>query len=98
MTFRFFHIAKPKQFEYKPRFYDPVVEERRERERRIREELGMTGEPAQGQRRTMVIRGQFRKSGFRRGATTEEARRKSNRRLLVLILLLAALFYFLLYR
>lgn len=40
----FFKVTKPKQFAYNPRYYNPLKEEREERNRQIREELGIKNE------------------------------------------------------
>ena len=37
---RFFKVNEPKRFDYKPLYWDPAKEEREDRNRRIRAELG----------------------------------------------------------
>lgn len=98
MIGRFFHLPSSKRFNITPRFYDPDKEEREERERRIKEELGIFEEKKNdGKPYRPNIRGQFRtmQQGFSK--TTEQARRKSNTRLIVLILLLSLIFYLFFY-
>jgi len=98
MIGRFFHLPSSKRFNINPRFYDPDKEERNERERRIKEDMGIFEEKKDnGKPYRPNIRGQFRtiQPGFSK--TTEQARRKSNTRLIVLILLLSLVFYLFFY-
>lgn len=37
----FFKVNQPKKFNYNPRYYNPMKEEREERNRQIREEMGI---------------------------------------------------------
>jgi hypothetical protein len=98
MIGRFFHLPSSKKFNITPRFYDPDKEEREERERRIKEEMGIFEEKKDdGKPYRPNIKGQFRtmQSGFSK--TSEQARRKSNTRLVVLIVLLTLIFYLFFY-
>lgn len=101
MAMNFFKLSKPRKFDFKPRYYDPVKEEQLEREIRIREELGMVevkpGEVDPATYRAH-IKGQFRKVMKRDSRTTAEARRQSNRRLFIIMAILMLIFYFLFYR
>jgi len=98
MIGKFFSLPKAKQFRYEPRFYDPAKEELAERERRIKEELGIIDDSDPRARYVARIKGQFRKSAGKESKLTEGARRSSNRRLWILIILLGLLFYFFFYR
>jgi hypothetical protein len=98
MAGRFFKLAKPKPFNIKPRYYNPDLEERQERERKIKAELGIKDDNDPYPRYAANIKGQFLKAAGKRTKITEAAKRKSNNRLLVLILILAILFYLLFYR
>lgn len=98
MIGRFFKLPKPRQFHFKPRYYDPVKEEKEERERRIKTELGIKDENDTYSHYAARIKGQFLKASGKRNKVTEEARRKSNNRLLFLILILALIFYLIFYR
>lgn len=98
MIFRFFSLPKAKQFKITPRYYDPEQEEREERERRLKDELGIPVEKEEGKSYRPHIRGQFRQAMRGPSKTTEDYRRKSNRRLLILILILSMIFYFVFYR
>jgi len=98
MIGRFFHLPSSKGFSITPRFYDPDKEEREERERRIKEGMGIFEEKKDsGKLYRPNVKGQFRttQSGFSK--TTEQARRKSNTRLIVLILTLSLIFYLFFY-
>ncbi|MDP2334994.1 MAG: hypothetical protein Q8N05_00815 [Bacteroidota bacterium] len=93
MGMKFMHLPKAKQFNITTRFYDPQKEAMKEREERIRREMGQetTSSYSAG------IKGKFRNSGNRtQSKTVAEARRKSNIRLLYIVIILSILFYFLL--
>ena len=98
MIGRFFYLPKAKKFSYKPRYYDPDQEEREEREKRIKAEMGIVDESDPRAYYTSLIKGQFKKASRGKSKLTEEYKRKSNRRLLVLILILFLLFYLFFYR
>ena len=98
MIGRFFHTPPTKKFHITPRFYDPDKDERDERERRIKEELGIFDEKKNDDRPYRPnVKGQFRRAqeGFTR--TSEKARRASNTRLIILILILTLIFYLFFY-
>ena len=98
MIGKFFHTPAAKKFSITPRFYDPDKEEREERERRIKEELGIVDEKTEGGKPYRPnIRGSFRmaQEGFTK--SSEQARKSSNTRLIILILILdltANLFFY----
>lgn len=97
MIGRFFHTPGTKKFSITPRFWDPEKEERDERERRIKEELGIVDEKKEDSRPYRPnIRGQFRAHGGG-GRSTEEARRSQNRRLIWIVLILALVLYLFFY-
>ena len=54
----FIKTPKPRRFGYSPVFYDERKEALEERERQIRQEMGLTKE---GEERVSLIKGQFRK-------------------------------------
>jgi len=98
---KFFHLPKPREFKFTPRFWDPEKEERIERENRIRAELGMEvkgtpGDPAAPYRAR--IKGEFRKAMRHSSRISQEARRRGNNRLLVIIAILGLLLYLVFYR
>ncbi len=94
MIGKFFYIPKARQFKIAPRYYDPDQEEREERERRIKEELGIVEEKNEdGKPYRPSIKGQFRRVGGWQAKSSPEARRSSNTRLIILILILALIAY-----
>jgi hypothetical protein len=97
MIGKFFYTPRARQFNFKPRFYDPEKEEREERERRIKEELGIVNEKkAESRNFRPNIKGQFRNAdGLSR--SSEDARKSQNKRLLYLIAILALIFYLFFY-
>ncbi|MCY1720258.1 hypothetical protein OU798_07880 [Prolixibacteraceae bacterium Z1-6] len=97
MISNFFHTPGTKKFRISPRFYDPDKEERDERERRIKEELGIVEEKVDdGKPYRPSIKGQFR-SGDGWAKSSESARKAQNRRLIWIILILALVVYLFFY-
>ena len=98
MIGKFFHIPRARQFNITPRFWDPDKEEREERERRIKEELGIVDEKVDdGKPYSPNIRGQFRSAQGWQSKSSEKARKNSNTRLIILILILCLIFYLFFY-
>lgn len=98
MIGRFFHLPGTKKFNITPRFYDPDKEEREERERRIKEELGIVDEKKDdGRPFRPNVKGQFRRAQEGYSKTSEKARKASNTRLIILIMILALIFYLFFY-
>lgn len=85
-----FRPGKPKPFSYTPLYYDQEKEEREERLRRIKSELGMPEGDEEVKPRTIITRGSFN-SRFRKRQTKEK--RTSAIRLLLIILLLILIIY-----
>lgn len=97
MIGKFLHTPGTKKFNITPRFYDPDQEERDERERRIKEEMGIVDEKKDdGKPYRPNIRGQFRKSG-EWSRSSEAARKAQNRRLIWIVLVLALVVYLFFY-
>lgn len=92
---KFLHLPKTKQFNMGTRFYDPQKEAMKEREERIRREMGINDENGVSHYGT-GIKGQFRNSANRNSKTVSDARRKSNMRLMYIIIILSLVFYLLL--
>ncbi|MCD8186968.1 MAG: hypothetical protein LUD68_11235 [Rikenellaceae bacterium] len=88
MKFSFFNTRKPRQFDYRPRYYDPAQEER---EARKRELLGEDYQPAEGEQAYKP--GQYiRQMRIRRGIIADrEKKQRQQRRTLRSIILLALL-------
>ena len=98
MIGRFFHLPKSKRFNINPRFYDPDKEEREERERRIKEELGIFDEKKDdGKPYRPNVKGQFRTMQGGHSKTSIQARKRSNTRLIILIFILSIIFYLFFY-
>jgi len=89
---RFFKLPKPRRFNYSPLYWDPEKEEREDRIRRIRQEMGIDipSDPT----RTTIRRGSFRQASQK---TKVKAARSSNIRLLVILAVLFLLAYLLFY-
>lgn len=97
MISNFFHTPGTKRFKIMPRFHDPEKEERDERERRIKEEMGIVDEKVDdGKPWRSQIKGQFR-DGDGWAKSSEGARKAQNRRLIWIVLTLALLMYLFFY-
>jgi hypothetical protein len=98
MISKFFYTPKPKQFNIRPRFYDPDKEEREDRVQRIKDELGIADEKKGDLKNFKTrIKGQFRNEDAWQAKSSEPARRSQNRRLLYLFIILALIFYLFFY-
>jgi hypothetical protein len=90
----FFKKPEYKKFNIQPRYWDPAKEEREEREKRIRAELGLKDE-----NETYIpnIKGRM-KTQLRHGnSNADGTRNKSNIRLLIIFILLAIAAYIYIY-
>lgn len=94
MIGKFFHTPKSKQFHIPYRYYDPEKEEMKDREQRIKKELGIKDEGSQDENYRATLKGSFR-SAMDRSKTEKDARRSSNTRLIWLIMILSVVFYLL---
>ncbi len=90
---RFIKLPKHKRFDYSPRYWDPEKEERDERIRRIKQELGI--DIPSNSTRTTIKRGSFRQA---RQKTKVKATRSSNIRLVLILAVLLFLAYLLFFR
>jgi hypothetical protein len=98
MIGKFFHTPRSKQFSIRPRFYDPDKEARDDRERRIKEELGIVDEKKEdGKPYRPNVKGQFRNTDGWQAKSSEDARRAQNKRLIILFIILALVFYLFFY-
>ena len=90
---RFIKLPRHKQFNYSPRYWDPEKEEREERIRRIKQEMGyeLPNDPT----KTTIRRGSFRQAAQH---TKVKATRSSNIRLAIILAVLFLLAYLLFYR
>ncbi|MCF8225294.1 MAG: hypothetical protein K9J30_05405 [Bacteroidales bacterium] len=90
---RFFKLTEPNRFNYQPLYWDPDKEDREERVRRIKAELGQ--EVEFNKKSSAITRGSFRQYS---GKTRRKAGRESNLRLFVIAAVLMLLAYLLFYR
>jgi Flp pilus assembly protein TadB len=86
-----FRTPRPKQFKYTPIFYDPQKEALKEREKQIRQELGLNND---GSERVSMVRGQFRKQF--ESKLKNKGSRQTNMRLAIIFIILCVVAYFLL--
>lgn len=97
MRFTFIKIPRHRKFQYDPIYYNPEKEESKERERRIRQEMGLdVGKESDGRAYTERIRGGMRRRIRSHFEVARSERKKSNIRLIIILVLLMALFYYLL--
>lgn len=87
---RFIKLPGHKQFNYSPRYWDPEKEEREERIRQIKQEMGV--EVPSDPNRSTIKRGSFRQV---RQTAKVKANRSSNIRLVVILAVLLMLAYLL---
>jgi hypothetical protein len=87
---RFIKLPGHKQFNYSPRYWDPEKEEREERIRQIKQEMGV--EVPSDPNRSTIRRGSFRQV---RQTAKVKANRSSNIRLVVILAVLLMLAYLL---
>ncbi|MFH0756600.1 MAG: hypothetical protein V2B15_04865 [Bacteroidota bacterium] len=90
---RFIKLPGHKRFEYTPRYWDPEKEEREERIRKIRQEMGikLPSDP----NRTTIKRGSFRQAGQK---AKVKATSNSNIRLVIILAVLLLLAYLIFFR
>lgn len=97
MKITFSRTPRPRQFVHKPIYWNPAEDERKEREERVRKEMGLASED--GEFKTSIKRGAFRKgsggSASDRDDSTRAARRRSNVRLVLIIAVLLVIAAFL---
>ncbi|HKJ40580.1 MAG TPA: hypothetical protein VKA27_00750 [Sunxiuqinia sp.] len=93
MIGKFFHTPKARNFNIPYRFHDPQKEEMKDREERIKMELGMHEKKEFDANYRANLHGQFRRSMGAHSKSTTDARYKSNTRLITLIIVLAIAAY-----
>ena len=94
---KFFHLGRNKPFRMIYRFHDPEKEAMEDRERRIKQELGMEVEKRDETYRPN-IKGQFRgqRDAKREGFFARKEAKKSNVRVLVIVAILVMIAYYIL--
>ncbi len=85
MKFIFFHIPKPKKFDYKPLYYDKEKDEREQRKR----ELGITD----SSNKTSFMRGELQ-NRWRKDRTTQKRQQSKMRFLIYLLILFLTVYLF----
>ncbi len=90
---RFIKLPGYKRFEYSPRYWDPEKEERQDRIRQIKAEMGI--DIPSDPNRSTIKRGSFRQA---RQKTKIKATRNSNIRLVVILAVLFFLAYIIFFR
>jgi len=96
MKFTFVKLPQHRKFNIEPIYYDEAKEERKERERNIRIELGLKPEDEEGQFRDR-IKGKMSRRIKTPFEVTRTAKRKSNLRLIFILIALLALVYYLIH-
>jgi hypothetical protein len=95
--FYFYNVRKPRQFDYKPLYYDPRKEAMEERKLKVKRELGMeiSDEEYKPQIKGTFVQGttHLRKSRLR-GDNTRSRQYKNVRLVVILSILLMALWFF----
>ncbi len=89
--FTFFKTGKPKGFNYKPIYYNEQKEEMKEREARIKRELGLNDEDTPF---VPNIKGKFRSKRLNKYSQS----RQSTVRILIILFLLLLAAYFVFFR
>ena len=90
---RFFKVREANRFNYTPLYWDPDKEEREQRQRRIKAELGQ--EISFSKKSSAITRGSFRQYS---ADSNRKAGRESNLRLIIIVSVLLLLAYILFYR
>ena len=100
MTPFFFKIYKPRTYNYKPIYYDPQKEARKEREEKYAKNEDGENKESSGEYRHSLHRGSFReeleKERGMRGGIYRKHSRQSNTRLIIIVAILAAVAYLIL--
>ncbi|NPA37832.1 MAG: hypothetical protein GXO47_13395 [Chlorobi bacterium] len=92
MKFSFIKTPRHRVFSHEPIYYDELKERQKEREKKIKEELGMLSEEEQKMGYASRIRGSFKGAQIKpHYEVTRSIRRKSNLRLVIILILLILL-------
>ena len=96
----FFKIYKPQTYSYKPRYYDPQKEARKEREKKYGKNDDDENVENNGEYRHSLHRGSFReeleKERGLRGSTYRKHSRQSNTRLIIIVAILGLIAFLML--
>ncbi len=91
MKFTFTKTARHRVFQHDPIYYDEKKEQREERERRIRGELGLLDENNEKSAYADRIKGGMRRRIKSHYEVTRSAKRRSNLRLIIILIILMIL-------
>jgi len=95
MKFTFTKLARHRVFQHDPIYYDEKKEQREERERRIREELGLLNEDEKETGYAGRIKGGMRRRIKSHYEVSRSEKRRSNLRLVVILIILMILGFYL---
>nr|WP_321450092.1 hypothetical protein [uncultured Carboxylicivirga sp.] len=88
MKFTFTKVARHRVFQHDPIYYDEKKEQREERERRVREELGLLTDEEKDKGYADRIKGGMRRRMKSHYEVSRSAKRNSNIRLVVILIIL----------
>jgi len=94
-VFNFFKLYKPREYGYRPIYYDPKKEAAKERLKQKEAESKLNEGADDDGFKTSIKRGTFREMAQRNSKTRMEEVRKSNMRLIIIISILLLIVYFL---
>ncbi|MBS2096681.1 hypothetical protein [Carboxylicivirga linearis] len=95
MKFTFTRVARHRVFQHDPIYYDEQKEKREDRERRIKEELGLLSEEEKEKGYADRIKGGMRRRLKSHYEVTRSAKRKSNLRLILILIVLMIIGFYL---
>ncbi len=91
MKFTFTKLARHRVFQHDPIYYDEKKEQREERERRIKGELGLLDEEEKDKGYADRIKGGMRRRIKSQYEVSRSAKRSSNLRLIIILIILMVL-------
>jgi hypothetical protein len=96
LRFTLFKTPQHKRFEYTPRIWDPAREEREERLKRIRAEMGYIGSASDGKPYVPNLKGRFRKEHAESRARNPMSGYNRIRQFVIvgIVILLCAIFFY----
>ena len=88
MKFTFSKVARHRVFQHDPIYYDEKKEKREERERQIKEELGLLSDEEKDVRYADRIRGSMRRRMKSHFEVNRSEKKRSNLRLVIILIIL----------
>lgn len=95
MKFIFTKVARHRVFQHDPIYYDEKKEERKEREHRIKEELGLLSDEEKETGYAERIKGGMRRRIKSNYEVARSAKRRSNLRLVIILIILMVIGFYL---